>query len=75
MINDSMTFTANVPVTWSVSGAPKTVGTIDKASGEYTAPGTAGSVTVTATSVVDQSKTDTATVTIQVPPKTSSPTS
>jgi len=75
MINDSMTFTANVPVTWSVSGDPKTVGTIDKASGEYTAPGTAGSVTVTATSVVDQSKTDTATVTIQVPPKTSSPTS
>jgi hypothetical protein len=58
--------TANTAVTWSVS---PTVGTISSG-GLYTAPATMGSaqtVTVTATSVVNTSKKATATVTITPP--------
>ncbi len=46
-------------VTWTASG-----GTID-ASGLFTAPSTAGSITVTATSTEDTSKSGTATITVQ----------
>jgi hypothetical protein len=59
-------------VTWSVSGtgcAGAACGTIN-ASGDYTAPGAVPSpatVTVTATSVEDPTKSDTATVTITAP--------
>ncbi len=63
---ETQTFTANVPVTWSIpTGAS---GSID-AKGVYTAPPTittAGSVTVTATSIADATKTATATITLTV---------
>jgi DNA-binding beta-propeller fold protein YncE len=64
--NETFTFTAfvsgssNQTVTWSVSG----VGTIDPNSGLYTAPATAGTTTVTATSVADPTEIASATVTI-----------
>ena len=64
--NETFTFTASVSgssnqtVTWSVSG----VGSIDPNSGLYTAPATAGTATVTATSVADPTEIASATVTI-----------
>lgn len=64
--NETFTFTAfvsgssNQTVTWSVNG----VGTIDPNSGLYTAPATAGTTTVTATSVADPTEIASATVTI-----------
>jgi phosphatidylinositol-3-phosphatase len=51
-------------VTWSASG-----GTVS-ASGILTAPATAGTVTVTATSTQDPTKSGTASVTVQQPPST-----
>ncbi|MFN7925699.1 MAG: malectin domain-containing carbohydrate-binding protein [Bryobacteraceae bacterium] len=62
-------FTANTPVTWSISPA---VGAIS-ATGLYTAPASIAaqqSVTVTATSTADASKTAAATVTLNPPPIT-----
>jgi hypothetical protein len=64
--NGTQTFTAtvtgttNTAVTWSV---PAGQGSITQA-GAYTAPATAGTYTVTATSQADPSKFDTATVTV-----------
>jgi DNA-binding beta-propeller fold protein YncE len=64
--NETFTFTASVSgttnqgVTWSVNG----VGTIDPNTGLYTAPSTAGTATVTATSVADPTESASATVTI-----------
>jgi DNA-binding beta-propeller fold protein YncE len=64
--NETFTFTASVSgssnqtVTWTVSG----VGTIDSSTGLYTAPATAGTATVTATSVADPTESANATVTI-----------
>jgi DNA-binding beta-propeller fold protein YncE len=64
--NETFTFTASVSgssnqtVTWSVSG----VGTINPNTGLYTAPATAGTATVTATSVADPTESASATVTI-----------
>ena len=58
--------TANTAVTWSVDGfinGNTTVGTITN-SGLYTAPATAGTHNVVATSVADSSKSDTAIVTV-----------
>jgi hypothetical protein len=54
----SVTGTTNTAVTWSASG-----GTISS-SGMYTAPNTAGSYTVTATSMADSTKSASATVTV-----------
>ena len=65
--------TTNTAVTWQVSGVAggnSTVGTID-ATGLYTAPGTIPSpatVTVTAISVADPTKSDSASVTISLTP-------
>jgi hypothetical protein len=59
----SVTGTANVAVTWSVAGGNAN-GTITSA-GMYTAPLTAGTYQVTATSVADPTKSDTATVTVE----------
>ena len=64
--NETFTFTASVSgttnqgVTWSVNG----VGAIDPNTGLYTAPSTAGTATVTATSVKDPTESASATVTI-----------
>jgi DNA-binding beta-propeller fold protein YncE len=64
--NETFTFTApvsgtsNQAVSWSVSG----VGTIDPSTGLYTAPATAGTATVTATSVADPTESASATVTV-----------
>ncbi len=64
--NETFTFTASVSgttnqgVTWSVNG----VGTIDPNTGLYTAPSTAGTATVTATSAADPTESASATVTI-----------
>ncbi len=64
--NETFTFTASVSgssnqtVTWTVSG----VGTINLNTGLYTAPATAGTATVTATSVADPTESASATVTI-----------
>jgi hypothetical protein len=58
--------TTNTSVTWSVdtiAGGNATVGTVNS-SGLYTAPITAGSHTVTATSVADTTKSASATVTV-----------
>jgi hypothetical protein len=55
-------FTANVAVNWSASGGTVT------ASGLYTAPGSAGNFTVTATSQTDVSNFATAAVTVTAPP-------
>jgi hypothetical protein len=52
--------TSNQAVTWTLSG----VGTIDPNSGLYTAPATAGTATVTATSVADATESASATITI-----------
>jgi DNA-binding beta-propeller fold protein YncE len=64
--NETFTFTASVSgttnqgVTWSVNG----VGAIDPNTGLYTAPSTAGTATVTATSAADPTESASATVTI-----------
>jgi len=64
--NETFTFTAsasgtsNQAVTWSLTG----VGTIDPNTGLYTAPSTAGTATVTATSVADPTQSASATVTV-----------
>ncbi len=63
----NVTGTSNTAVTWSVDGVNSgnaTVGTISN-TGNYTAPGTAGSHTVTATSVADPTKSASAAVTVQ----------
>jgi hypothetical protein len=71
--NDSVVFaaavtgTANPLVTWSVLEAGG--GTVD-ADGRYTAPGTAGTYRVRASSVVDATRSATATVTVTAPPQT-----
>ena len=57
----TVTGSSNTAVNWSATG-----GTITSA-GLYTAPGTAGSFTVTATSVADTTKSASATVTVSVP--------
>jgi hypothetical protein len=56
----SVTGTTNTAVTWSATG-----GTVS--SGLYTAPGTAGSYMVTATSVADNTKSASAIVSVTVP--------
>jgi len=70
LTNGTQTFTATVTggpagtstaVTWSANG-----GTIDQ-TGAYTAPATAGTYTVTATSQADDTKSDTATITVTAP--------
>jgi len=64
--NETFTFTAavsgtsNQAVTWSVNG----VGTIDPSTGLFTAPATAGTATVSATSVADATESASATVTV-----------
>lgn len=63
------TFTANMPVTWMASA-----GTITPA-GVFTAPATAGAVTVTAKSVADPTKMAAATVIVTAPPLTITPVS
>ncbi len=60
-----VTGTANLAVAWSVVEAGG--GAVDGA-GLYTAPGTAGTYHVKATSVADASKSDQATVTVTAPP-------
>jgi hypothetical protein len=63
-IGSNWLFTANVSVTWTLSGA----GTLDSNTGLYIAPNTIPSpatVTLTATSTADSSETASATVTIQ----------
>jgi uncharacterized protein (DUF1800 family) len=68
----TVTGTTNTSVTWSVNNVPygnNTVGYID-GNGNYTAPTilpALSSVTITATSVVDTTKSDSATVTLQNP--------
>jgi len=57
----TVTGTVNKSVAWSVAGTP--AGTITTA-GVYTAPGTAATNTVTATSVADNTKTASATVVV-----------
>jgi DNA-binding beta-propeller fold protein YncE len=52
--------TSNQAATWTLTG----VGTIDPNSGLYTAPATAGTATITATSVADPTESASATVTI-----------
>jgi hypothetical protein len=62
----TVTGTNNTAVTWSVDGVAggnMTVGTINT-SGLYTAPATAGGHTITATSVVDKTKSASATVAV-----------
>jgi hypothetical protein len=59
----SVTGTTNLAVTWSVAGGNAN-GTITS-TGLYTAPSTAGTYQVTATSVADPTKSDTATVTVE----------
>ena len=59
--NVTVTGTSNQQVSWSV---PTGVGTIDPNSGVYTAPATAGTATVKATSVADPSESASATLTI-----------
>jgi hypothetical protein len=49
-------------LTWSVPGG--SLGSIDAATGAYTAPSTAGNYTVTATSVADSTKSGSGTVTV-----------
>ena len=61
----TVTGTANTAVTWAVIGTGG--GTID-ASGHYTAPATAGSYTVRATSVADPTAYGDAAVTVTAPP-------
>ena len=64
--------TPNTTVSWSVDGAPggnASVGTVSPA-GLYSAPGTAGSHTITAASVADSTKSANATVTVIVPSPT-----
>ena len=68
----TVTGTTDIQVSWSVNGVPygnNTVGTVD-GNGNYTAPVNIvglGSVTVTATSVVDPTKSGSATVTLSNP--------
>ena len=61
----TVTGTANTAVTWSV--VQTSGGTVD-ATGMYTAPGTAGSYTVRATSVADSTAHGDAAVTVTAPP-------
>ena len=56
----SVSGTSNTAVTWSLTGA----GSIDPNSGQYTAPSTAGTATITATSVADPTETASTTVTV-----------
>ena len=64
--NETFTFIASVSgssnqaVTWSVTG----IGTINPATGLFTAPATTGTATITATSVADPTETASATVTV-----------
>ncbi|MBV9146090.1 MAG: choice-of-anchor D domain-containing protein, partial [Acidobacteria bacterium] len=58
----TVTGTSNTAVTWTASGGTVTTG------GLYTAPNTAGTYTVTATSVADTTKSGSATVTVTAPP-------
>src|SRR5205823_1840870 len=58
----TVTGSTNTSVTWSATG-----GTIST-SGLFTAPGTAGSYSVKATSVVDTTKSASAVVTVTAPP-------
>jgi hypothetical protein len=55
----------NTAVTWSVAG---NAGSINRTTGLYTAPGVAGSYTVTATSVADNSATGSAKITVVAAP-------
>jgi len=58
-VSGTQQFTANIPVTWSVtSGSGGSIGS----GGLYTAPGTQGMFLVKATSVADPTKSNTATV-------------
>src|SRR6266852_5747447 len=57
----TVTGTSNTAVTWSATGGTITSG------GLYTAPGSAGTFTVTATSVADPSKTGSATANVFLP--------
>ncbi|MFY1826634.1 hypothetical protein ACN47A_12020 [Myxococcus fulvus] len=59
-----VTNTTVVAVTWAVEGGPAN-GTVTS-SGVYTAPGRAGTYTVTATSVADPTKSDSAVITVPV---------
>jgi glycosyl hydrolase family 39 (putative alpha-L-iduronidase) len=73
----TVTGSANTDVQWSVDGANggnATVGTIST-TGLYTAPASAGSHTVTATSVADPTKSASAAVTVTVVSVSISPTS
>ncbi len=69
----TVTGTANTAVTWTVNGVTNgnsTVGTINPATGVYTAPAgvpTPATVTVTATSVADPTKSASSTVTVLPP--------
>ncbi|HEV1995135.1 MAG TPA: hypothetical protein VGR03_12470 [Candidatus Acidoferrum sp.] len=73
-VNGTIAFSAtvtgatNTAVTWSVSG-PANPGTINSASGVYTAPAAppAGAVTITATSQANPAATGSTTVTVQLP--------
>lgn len=58
----TVTGTANIGVTWSV--VQVNGGTINSTTGVYTAPSANGTYTIKATSVVDTSKNDTATITV-----------
>src|SRR5436190_20401149 len=67
-VGQTQQFTSNQAVTWS--SAPTGVGGIDPASGLYTAPATIATqqtVTITATSQADNTKTATALVTLNPP--------
>ncbi|HEX7287863.1 MAG TPA: hypothetical protein VF532_16865 [Candidatus Angelobacter sp.] len=66
----NVTGTSNTAVSWTASGGAVT------STGMYTAPSTAGTFTVTATSQADNTKSDAATVTVSVaaPPPTPTPT-
>jgi hypothetical protein len=72
--SSTQTFTAtvsnNTAVTWSISPSGASSGSIDAASGVYTAPTVAAglppTVTVKATSQVDSTKSNTATITLKV---------
>ncbi len=65
----SVTNTANTAVTWSVQEG--IVGGIITQAGVYTAPGSAGTFHVTGTSQADPTRSDTATLTVAIPPPAS----
>jgi hypothetical protein len=62
-LNAAVSGSTNTAVTWSVASGSGTV----SSAGVYTAPGTAGSATIKATSATDTTKSATATVTITAP--------